>query len=191
MKPPLLYCAPGESISSPHCENLTRDFFLLPNKCQPTWQNYVLRTIYNTKGTICRCTPLGRTQNVNLTIKWVFKEFLSIFLDSSCTSDISDIALSKKLKNLIRAILIILWSSCFDKNMTIRLRPQKLCAGWEVCKTRNSVGSVISQHVFMDVSCKSKRPIVFRNYFNILKKSKWSLRIRVIQILITESIFPF
>ena len=67
-----------------HCENFTTSFFLLPNKHQPPWKNYVLRTspedaqhvlrmsplgpICNTKGSICSSFPLERTQDVILTI---------------------------------------------------------------------------------------------------------------------------
>ena len=50
---------------------------------------------------------------------------------------------------------------------------------------------MINSTFFMDVSSTSKRPIVFQNYFNICKKSKWSIRIRIIRFLLTDSIFNF
>ena len=50
---------------------------------------------------------------------------------------------------------------------------------------------MINSTFFMDVSSTSKRSIVFQNYFNICKKSKWSIRIRIIRFLLTDSIFNF
>ena len=77
----------------------------------------VLRTslygpICNTKGRIWSGTSLGRTQDVNLTIihKMSFQGLFSIFPDSNC---ISDFALPKLVKNLIRPILVHLWSGKF------------------------------------------------------------------------------
>ena len=59
-----------------------------------------------------------------------------------------------------------------------------LCADWEVWRTRYLT-------FFMHVSCISKRPIIFQNYFNIFKKSKWSIRIRITRILLTDWILNF
>ena len=68
--------------------------------------------IYNAKGRIRSGTSLGLTQNVNLTIihKMGFYDFFSVFRDSNC---ISGIVLPKIIGNLIRLILVLLWSGTF------------------------------------------------------------------------------
>ena len=68
--------------------------------------------ICNAKGRICNRTSLGRNQDVSLTIihKMSFQGFFSIFPDSNC---ISDIVLPKLVENLIRPILVLLWSGTF------------------------------------------------------------------------------
>ena len=52
-----------------------------------------------------------------------------------------------------------------------------LCADWEVWRTRYLVPIyfVINNTFFLDVSCTSKRPIIFQNCFKIFKKSKCSI----------------
>ena len=78
--------------------------------------------------------PWDVLQDVNLTIihKLSFYWFFSIFSDSSC---ISDIALPKLVKNLIRHILVLLWSGCFIQNRNIRGRPQDVvCRLGNFCK---------------------------------------------------------
>ena len=78
----------------------------------------VLRTCPNgpickAKGRICSGTSFGRTQDVNLNIihNICFKGIFSIFPNFKC---LSDNVLPKLVKNLIRPILVQLWSGTFQ-----------------------------------------------------------------------------